>query len=117
MGNSNVADPPSDSVTQLQDGAALDEFVSNADAALVEFYTEGCGICRSMEPVLSNLARELDVAIGTINPREDPPLVEQYDVRSVPLFVLFVEGDPTARLSDGFVAGDDLADWVEEHSS
>ncbi len=116
MDSSNAGDPASNSVTQLQDGATLDEFVSSADTALVEFYTNGCGICQSMEPVLTNLARELDVAIGTINPRDDPPLVEQYAVRSVPLFVLFVEGDPTARRSNGFVAGDDLADWIEEHS-
>jgi len=116
MGTPPVTDPPSDSVRQLQDGAALDAFVSDAGIALVEFYTEGCGICQSMEPVLGNLARELDVAIGTVNPRTDPPLIEQYDVRSVPLFVLFVEGEPKARRSDGFIAGDDLTEWVREHA-
>ncbi len=96
----------------LADATELDAFVADADTALVEFYTDGCGICASMEPVLGNLARELDVAVGLVNPRNDPPLVERFDVRSVPLFVLFVEGKPVARRAEGFIAGDDLSEWV-----
>jgi thioredoxin-like negative regulator of GroEL len=101
--------------TSLADEDALDAFVADADAALVEFYTDGCGICASMEPVLGNVARALDVDVALINPRDDPPLVERFDVRSVPLFVLFVDGEPVARRAEGFIAGDDLTAWVEEH--
>ena len=97
---------------ELADERALEAFVSESDAALIEFYTEGCGICRSMEPVLGNLARELDARVGYVNPRDDPPLVERFDVRSVPLFVCFVDGDPVARRAEGFISGDDLAAWV-----
>jgi thioredoxin-like negative regulator of GroEL len=98
--------------TPLADEDALDAFVSDADAALIEFYTDGCGICASMEPVLGNVARAVDVDVALINPRDDPPLVERFDVRSVPLFVLFVDGEPVARRAEGFIPGDDLADWV-----
>lgn len=108
-----VADRP----IRLADEAALDEFVSDADVALVEFYTEGCGLCGSMEPVLGNLARDLDVAVGLVNPRDDPPLVARFDVRSVPLFVLFVDGEPVARRAEGFVPGDELASWIDERTT
>ena len=101
-----------DRPVELADERALEAFVSESDAALVEFYSEGCGICGSMEPVLGNLARELDARVGYINPRDDPPLVERFDVRSVPLFVCFVDGDPVARRAEGFINGDDLAAWV-----
>ena len=97
----------------IADAAALEEFLSRFDVALVEFYTNGCGFCESMEPVLGNLARELDVAIGLINPRDDPPLVERFDVRGVPLFVLFIHGEPVARRAEGFIGGDDLTQWIE----
>lgn len=102
----------------LADEDALDAFVDDAPVALVEFYTDGCGICASMEPVLGNVARGVaaDVAVGLVNPRDDPPLVERFDVRSVPLFVLFVDGEPVARRADGFVPGDDLAAWIDEHA-
>ena len=103
----------------LSDEAALDAFVADADVALVEFYTDGCGICASMEPVIGNVARgvETDLSVGLVNPRDDPPLVERFDVRSVPLFVLFVDGEPVARRAEGFIPGEDLAAWVDEHAN
>ena len=103
----------------LSDANDLDAFVADADAALVEFYTDGCGICASMEPVIGNVARgvEADLAVGMVNPRDDPPLVERFDVRSVPLFVLFVDGEPVARRAEGFIPGDDLTAWVDEHAA
>lgn len=112
---SNSDRPDEAVVSQLSDEADLDAFVSGTDLALVEFYTEGCGICQSMVPVVGNLARELG-AVGTINPRDDPPLLERFDVRGVPLFVLFVDGQRRARLADGFVGGDDLTAWIGSHT-
>ena len=109
--------PPTPRITQLTSETELDRFVSEPSVALVEFYTDGCGICQSMEPVLSNLARGRAIPIGTVNPRDDPPLIDRFDVRSVPLFVLFVDGAPVARLAEGFVSGDDLTEWIDEHRS
>jgi len=100
----------------LADAESLDAFVADAGVALVEFYTDGCGLCDGMKPVLANVARDLGVDAALINPRDDPPLVERFEVRSVPLFVLFVDGDPVARRAEGFVPGDDLAAWVREHA-
>lgn len=114
--NSDAADQTTNGVVQLENESELDAFVSKGSVALVEFYTEGCGICQSMEPVIGNLAREIEISVGTVNPRDDPPLVDRFDVRSVPLFVLFDDGEPVARLADGFVSGDDLTDWIEEHT-
>ncbi|WP_253736955.1 thioredoxin family protein [Halohasta salina] len=100
--------------TSLADEPALDAFVADHDAALVEFYTEGCGICASMEPILGNVARQLAVAVGMVNPRDDPPLVDRFEVRSVPLFVLFVDGEPVDRRAEGFIPGDELTAWIED---
>ena len=116
MNKSDEVTRSTNGVVQLESQSELDTFVSEARLVLVEFYTDGCGICQSMEPVIGNLARELDISIGTVNPRDDPPLVDRFDVRSVPLFVLFDDGDPVARLADGFVGGDDLTHWIETHS-
>jgi thioredoxin-like negative regulator of GroEL len=111
------ADPSTpDRPIALADESALDAFVADHRLALVEFYTQGCGICASMEPVLGGVARTCDLAVGIVNPRDDPPLVERFDVRSVPLFVCFVDGEPVARRADGFVSGDELAEWVASKS-
>lgn len=101
---------------QLSDEKALDEFVSRGGAVLVEFHTNGCGICKQVEPVLGIVARQTEAAIGTINPRDDPPLIERFDVQSVPLFVIFVDGEPVDRRAEGFVGADELLSWIESHA-
>ncbi|RXK50590.1 thioredoxin family protein [Halorientalis pallida] len=97
----------------LADADELDGFVADHDRALVEFYTEGCAICQSMEPVLSNVARATGIPVGVVNPRDDPPLVDRFRVQSVPVLVVFEDGEPVARKADGFVGADDLVGFVE----
>lgn len=98
----------------LEDTAALEQFTTTHPVALVEFYTDGCGICASMDPVLGVVAEAGDAAVGMINPRDDPPLIDRFDVRSVPLLVLFVDGEPVARRAEGFVGADEIIDWIEQ---
>ncbi|MFB6150196.1 MAG: thioredoxin family protein [Haloarculaceae archaeon] len=96
----------------LADRDDLDELVEAHDRVLVEFYTDGCGVCASMEPVLSGVARTTDVVVATANPRDDPVLVEEYDVRSVPKLLLFEDGDLVDARADGFVGVDELRSFV-----
>ncbi len=100
----------------LDDHAALDSFLSESPVAVVMFYTNGCGLCQSMEPVLTNVSRGTDARIATINPRDDPPLVDRYQVQSVPLFVLFVDGEPVDRRAEGFVGAKRLLSWIGEYT-
>lgn len=101
---------------QVADEAGLDALIADEDVAIVEFYTDGCGICASMEPVLGVVAQQSDATIGLVNPRDDPPLVDRFQVQSVPLFVLFVDGEPVDRRAEGFIGADDLLEWIETTS-
>ena len=96
----------------LADADALESFVADHDRARVEFHTEGCGMCAAMEPVLGNVARASDVAVATMNPRDDPVLVEEYDVRSVPKLLYFEDGALVETLEDGFVPAEDVLAFV-----
>lgn len=96
--------------------AELDDLVAEHDRVLVEFHTDGCGICASMEPVLSAVAKSTDVPVVTMNPRDDPVLVEEYDVRSVPKLLLFEDGVVTKAREDGFVPVEDLLRFVGEET-
>jgi thioredoxin 1 len=109
---SDAGNATADRPTHLDDEATLDAFLADHDRALVEFYTEGCSMCASMEPVLGNVARATDVAVALVNPRDDPPLVERFQVGSVPLLVYFEDGEPVRRLADGFVGADDVLAFV-----
>ena len=99
---------------ELETKADLEAAVSSHERVLVEFYTDGCGICQSMEPVLDGVARASDAVVGVMNPREDPQLVDDYEVTSVPMLLLFVDGELADTRADGFLGVDDVLEFAEE---
>lgn len=99
---------------QLNDADELNEFIEEHDRVMVEFYTEGCGICASMEPVIGLIAQTTSVAVGTVNPRDDPSLIDNYTIKSVPKFILFEEGKIIDERADGHIEADNLREWIDE---
>ncbi|MBV0924095.1 thioredoxin family protein [Halomicroarcula limicola] len=93
--------------------AELDDVLADSDRVLTMVRTEGCTICQSMEPILDNVARATDAAVVVFNPKEDLDAVEAFDVRSVPTFLLFVDGELVDRRADGFVPTAELVAFVE----
>ncbi len=110
-------DADTDRPVALADEDGLEDLLASNEYVLLELYTEGCSICASMGPVLTNVARATEAVVATVNPRNDPPLVERFAVRSVPKFVLFVDGEVVAERAEGFVPNDDLVAWVEAHAA
>ncbi|WP_276300110.1 thioredoxin family protein [Halorussus lipolyticus] len=102
-----------DKPVHLEDADDLDAFVADNDLALVDFYTEGCSLCQAIEPVVGNVARATDVAVALCNPRDDPPLIERFDVRSVPTLLLFEDGELVDKMADGFQGTDAVVEFVE----
>ena len=97
------------------DAGALADARAAHETLLVQFQTNGCSICSSMEPVVGNVAREVGVPAVFVNPRDPPGLVEEYQITSVPTLVVFRDGEPVARLADGFVPGERLTAFLENH--
>lgn len=65
--------------------------------AIVDFYADWCGPCKSIAPILEELATEYadDLYIYKINTEEEPELSAAFGIRSIPT-LLFVpmEGAP-----------------------
>jgi len=101
---------------RLEDGDDLEDFVEEHDVALVEFYTKGCAVCQSMEPVLGTVSKVSDVPIGMVNPGDDVGLLDDFVIKSVPALMLFVDGEAVAQLADGFVGVDGVIEFVEENA-
>jgi thioredoxin-like negative regulator of GroEL len=68
----------------------------------------------AMEPVMGGGARTSDVAVATMNPRDDQQLVEEYDVRSVPKLLAFVDGELVDTREDGFLGVDEVTAFLDE---
>ncbi|MFH5797059.1 thioredoxin family protein [Haladaptatus sp. CMAA 1911] len=101
---------------RVEDGDELDRAIDDHDLLLVDCYTNGCGLCQAIEPVVGNVARVTDATVVMVNPGDDLSLVERYDVRSVPTLLLFEEGELVARMADGFQGTEAVVEFVEEGS-
>jgi len=98
--------------TRVETATELDALIDAHDRLLVEFFTEGCGACAAMEPVLGAVAKETGVPVALVNPRDDPVLIERFDVRSVPTLVRFEDGEAVGRLAEGFVGAERVVEFL-----
>lgn len=77
----------------------FEQTVLDNDIVFVDFWAEWCGPCRMVAPVLDELADSQEkVVIGKLNVDENQDLAFQYQVSSIPTFVLFQNGQVKDRL-------------------
>jgi len=61
---------------------------------LVDFWATWCGPCRSISPIIEELAKEFmgRVKVTKLNVDENPGIPSQYGVRGIPTLILFKGG-------------------------
>jgi thioredoxin 1 len=81
--------------------AGFKEIINGPKPVLVDFFATWCGPCKSMAPVLTELATEMkaDVVILKVDVDKNPAASKAYNVRGVPTFVIFKGGKEVWRRS------------------
>lgn len=62
---------------------------------LVDFFAPWCGPCQLMSPIIEEIVKEnknSNVKIGKLNIDENQEIAIQYDVMSIPTFIIFKNG-------------------------
>jgi thioredoxin 1 len=72
------------------------EVLSGEGKVIVDFWAEWCGPCHAVAPVLDRIADDHSLKIVKVNIDEEQGLAQQYGVASIPMMILFENGEPQA---------------------
>ncbi|PVP29452.1 thioredoxin, partial [Salmonella enterica subsp. enterica serovar Anatum] len=81
---------------------------------LVDFWADWCGPCKMIAPALEEISDELadQVPIAKMDITENPETPGQVGVQSIPLMVLYRNGQPVAQKL-GAAPKSQLKSWLE----
>ncbi len=70
------------------------EVIDSATPVLVDFYSDTCGPCKRMEPILGEVANEYQgsLKVARVDVLRTPHLSQKYKVGPIPAFMVFKEG-------------------------
>lgn len=93
------------------------EVVKSELPVLIDFWAPWCGPCRMMAPVVEDLAVELagKAKIAKVNVDENQELAMQFNVMSIPTFLIFKNGVVVDQLVGG-MEKDQLKEKLVRHT-
>ena len=95
---------------------SFDEEINASVPVLVDFWAPWCGPCLMVSPTVERAAREHagQLKVVKLDVDKAPDVSDRYQVRGIPLLVLFRDGSEVARLV-GAVPQAQLNEWLEAH--
>ncbi|KRA42721.1 thioredoxin TrxA [Pseudoxanthomonas sp. Root630] len=84
----------SDKVSHVGDADFDAAVLQSGEPVLVDFWAEWCGPCKMISPVLDELAQAYDgkLKVAKVNVDENRATAIKYHVRSIPMLLLFKDG-------------------------
>ena len=72
----------------------INEILASEKRVLIDFYADWCGPCQMTAPFIEQIANEHpEYIVAKVNVDEETELAAQYDVRGIPLLMVFENGE------------------------
>lgn len=94
------------------------DIIRTEPLVLVDFFTEWCGPCKMMKPILEQLHQAMgeDVRILKVDVDKNPKAAQVFQIRGVPTLALFKNGEIVWRQS-GVVPASMLQQVIKNHQN
>lgn len=103
-------------LTNVTDDDFDETVLASARPVLVDFWADWCAPCKALAPTLNDMAVEYADAVDIVKVDivANTGTVERFDIRSIPLLVVFRNGREVARASGG-MSRTRLAAFIEDN--
>ena len=87
-------------VLQINQSEFQKEVLEHSGIVLVDFFATWCGPCRMTAPIIDELSQEKkEIKFVKIDVDQNSNLASQYNIFSIPTFIIFKEGKVVAQFS------------------
>ena len=106
----------SSGISHVTDATFDPEVLKSETPVLVDYWAEWCGPCKSIAPILDEVAREYNgrLKIAKINVDENQSVPAKFGIRGIPTLMLFKNGE-LAATKVGALSKAQLTAFIDSH--